>query len=196
MQIRNTKEAYGLIAILLHWIIAVGFLGAYIAVYYRHWFTEDKTPENWTALQLHLSFGVTIGTFVLLRVIWRAMNPAPVELGKTELERLAARVVHWTLYAVMMVMPFTGYLGTGAATEWFFLFEIPKFQDTALYSAVVTDWLRLTWEEFEAPIDLVHKTSGAWFVWVLITVHIVAALYHHFARRDEVLRRMLGKAQA
>ena len=72
MQIRNTRETYGLIAILLHWIVAVGFIASYAAVYYRRWFTEAKTPENWTALQLHLSVGVTIAVFVLLRVIWRA----------------------------------------------------------------------------------------------------------------------------
>ena len=192
MQIKNTKDAYGSIAILLHWIIAAGFLAAYVAVYYRRWFTEEKTPENWTALQLHLSVGVTIAAFVLLRVIWRAMNSPPDELGRTQFERVAARAVHWVLYAIMIVMPITGYMGTGVATEYFFAFEIPKFSDTALYDAVVTNQLGLSWEEFEPPVDFVHKQSGAYLVWVLIAVHTGAALYHHFARRDNVLRRMLG----
>lgn len=143
-------------------------------------------------MQLHLSFGVTIAAFVLLRVIWRVMNRAPDELGKTQFERTAARSVHWVLYAIMIVMPITGYMGTGVATEYFFTVEIPKFSDTALYNAVVTETLQLTWEEFEPPVDFVHKQSGAYFVWVLILVHAGAALYHHFGRKDNVLRRMLG----
>ena len=74
---KNTHKDYGLIAKTIHWLTALLFLGAYLSVYYRHWFTEVKTPENWNALQIHLSFGVTISVLVLLRVIWRLMNIAP-----------------------------------------------------------------------------------------------------------------------
>ena len=90
MQIRNTRETYGLIAIVLHWVVAVGFLASYVSVYYRQWFTEAKTPENWTALQLHLSVGVTIAVFVLLRVIWKARNVTLVDAPGTPLEHRAA----------------------------------------------------------------------------------------------------------
>jgi cytochrome b561 len=69
MQIKNTHDNYGFIAKLLHWGIAVLILGSYISVYYRQWFTEEKTPENWNVLQLHLSIGVSIGALVLLRII-------------------------------------------------------------------------------------------------------------------------------
>jgi len=58
--LRNSATHYGSIARTLHWLTALLFLLAYIAVYYRQWFTEARTPENWTALQLHLSFGVTL----------------------------------------------------------------------------------------------------------------------------------------
>ena len=64
MNLKNTKENYGTIAKTLHWFIAILFLVSYISVYYRQWFTEEKTPENWTALQIHLSIGVTIFVFV------------------------------------------------------------------------------------------------------------------------------------
>ena len=55
MSLKNTAQAYGSIAKWFHWTTAGLFLASYMAVYYRHWFTEEKTPENWTALQLHLS---------------------------------------------------------------------------------------------------------------------------------------------
>jgi uncharacterized membrane protein YjfL (UPF0719 family) len=50
MDFKNTANHYGSIAKYLHWGTAVLFLASYISVYYRHWFTEEKTPENWTAL--------------------------------------------------------------------------------------------------------------------------------------------------
>jgi len=194
MQLRNSREAYGLIAITLHWVIAAGFLAAYVAVYYRRWLTVPETPANLTALQLHLSFGVTIAAFVLLRVIWKLMSIRPQDPPGSRLEHLASHAMHWTLYFIMVMMPITGYLGTGVATNFFFLFEIPKFADTALFKTVVEGWMGLTFKEFEAPIDFIHKNSGAYIVWVLVLLHAGAALYHHYIRRDFVLARMLSPA--
>jgi len=57
MSLKNTADNYGSIAKWLHWGTAILFLGSYLSVYYRQWFTEAKTPENWTVLQLHLSCG-------------------------------------------------------------------------------------------------------------------------------------------
>ena len=94
MSIRNTAENYGSIAKWLHWLTALLFLGSYISVYYRHWFTEAKTPENWTALQLHLSIGVTIAVVVVLRILWKIANRAPEPEPGTRLEHLAAKLGH------------------------------------------------------------------------------------------------------
>ena len=73
----------------------------------------------------------------------------------------------------------------------FFLIEIPRFADTYLFSTVVEGWMGLTWEQFEAPMDFIHKKGGAYVVWVLIAAHAAAALYHHYIRKDVVLKRML-----
>ena len=192
MNYKNTNDRYGLIAIALHWIVALGFLAAYVAVYYRHWFTEVNTPENWTALQLHLSFGLSVAVFVILRLIWKSMNKPPKDLPGTKFEHFAAHTMHYILYAIMIVMPLTGYFGTGVNTEFFLQFEIPKFADTAIYKTVVEDYLGSTWETFEPPMDWVHKRGGEYFVWVMILAHASAALYHHFIRKDDVLKRMLS----
>ena len=46
-------------------------------------------------------------------------------------------------------------------------------------------------ETFENPIDFIHKeVLGAWLVWMLIAGHIMAALYHHFVRKDRTLKKM------
>ncbi len=46
MTIKNTKQNYSSIAKYLHWMIVFLFLMSYCTVYFRHWFTEEKTPEN------------------------------------------------------------------------------------------------------------------------------------------------------
>ena len=160
MAFKNTKNSYGSIAKWIHWAIAVLFLCSYCAVYYRHWFTEEKTPENWLALQLHLSFGITIAAVVVLRIIWRNLNQTPDQEPGTKIAHLAAHLGHYALYAVMILMPLTGYIGTGVNTEFFNLFDIPKFEATSLYQTLVTNWMGLSFEEFEEPIDFFHKEDN------------------------------------
>ena len=192
MALQNTMMSYGSVAKFLHWFIAALFLTAYCAVYYRHWFTVEKTPANMTALQLHLSFGISIATFVLLRVIWRFFNTVPAEPAGTRLEHFAAKSGHILLYFFMIAMPITGYIGTGLATDFFYIFQIPKFEDTALFQWMVVDTFGITFKEFEKPVDFFHKDiGGALLVWLLIIVHICAAFFHHFYKQDQVLIRML-----
>ena len=91
----------------------------------------------------------------------------------------------------MIVMPVTGYIGTGVNTEYFFIFDILKFEDTQLFVSLISDRLGITFKEFEEPIDLIHKEIlGAWVVWLLILGHILAALYHQFFKKDRTLYKM------
>ena len=191
MNIKNNADNYGSIAKWLHWLTALLFLGSYISVYYRHWFTEKKTPENWTALQLHLSIGVTIAVIVALRIIWRIANRVPDLEPGTRFEHMAAHAGHYTLYAIMIIMPITGYLGTGANTEYFFMFDIPKFENTQLFETLVSNGIGISFEDFEKPIDFVHKNIlGEWLVWILIVGHVSAAMYHHLVKKDRTVRKM------
>lgn len=96
----------------------------------------------------------------------------------------------------MIAMPITGYLGTGTEAHYFFTYHIPKFEDTALYDWLVAGMLNLSFDEFEEPIDFFHKEiGGALLVWILIAIHVSAALYHHFIKRDRTLRKMLPGAK-
>ena len=191
MQIKNTRENYGVIAKCFHWITALLILGSYTSVYYRHWFTEEKTPENWNALQLHLSIGISIGVIVLLRVIWRSMNTVPDQEPGTVLQQKAAKIGHYVLYALIIIMPITGYLGTGAATDYFFMFEIAKFSDTAFSQVLLDKVLATNYEDFEKVMDFIHKDLlGECILWILILGHIGMALYHHYVKQDRTLKKM------
>jgi len=196
MSYKNTAQDYGRIARWLHWATAVLFLMAYCAVYYRHWFTEKQTPENIVALNLHLSAGISIGVFVILRIAWRFMNVQPALEPGPRWQQILAHTGHVALYAIMILMPLSGYFGTGRATDFFYLFTIPKFEDTWMFDVLVWDFLGMTFDEFEKPIDFFHKEiMGAWLVWILITGHAVAAIYHHRVLKDRTLTKMTGGKQ-
>jgi len=188
----NTAENYGRVAKWIHWITALLFLVAYFAVYYRELFTERKTPENLAALQIHMSVGITVGVIVILRIIWRNMNIQPtLEPGPLWQQRLA-RWTHYSLYAVMILMPISGYLKTGIGNDYFYLFHLPKFEDTWMFRVFVHDWLGMTFKEFRKPVNIFHEDiMGAVVVWMLIAGHAAAAMYHHFKLKDRTLVRMI-----
>ena len=90
----------------------------------------------------------------------------------------------------MFLMPLTGYLGTGGATNLYF-FSLPAFKDTAIFQAVFVNGLGISWESFEPPLDAFHHFVGGNVLWILIIMHVGAAIYHHLIMRDATLERMV-----
>ncbi len=195
-EIENNRNRYGMVAQALHWIVALLFVAAFAAVYFRNWFTEPGTATNLSALQLHLSIGISVLVFAGLRLWWRLRSRMmPDELPGSRLEHLGAKLVHVGLYGVMIAMPVTGYVGTGVDTDFFGIATVPRFADTPLFDVAVGRGMGLTFEEFERPIDWLHKTLGELLVLALVGLHVAAALYHQYIRRDDVMRRMLPRAK-
>ncbi len=198
MSLKNTAENYGLIAKWFHWGTAVLFLFSYAFIYYEIWFTPRRPPPGvepdpvyWFTLQVHLSIGMTLFVLIALRIFWNFMNRnMPAEEPGTKLEHWATRAGHYALYAIMIIMPLTGYVGTGNDTHFFFLFNIPRFQDTPLFS-LIGDNLGMTFEELEVYIDFVHKQLlGIWVTPILLAVHVSAALWHHYGKKDRTIYKM------
>lgn len=188
----TTTLRYNTLAILFHWATAALFLVAYVAVYYRIWFTTLGKPDNIVTISLHTFAGVAIGLIAILRLLWRRIVPPPEFETGPVIEHLAAKAMHHVLYFFMIFMPITGYLGLSVPIGFGFAeIGIPKFQDTALYRWLVTECLGLTWKEWETPIDRMHHTAGGLVIWMLVAIHAAAALFHHYVRHDDVLSRMI-----
>ena len=192
MILKNTDDRYGLIAIAFHWIVAAAFIVNYAVIYYLDWFVTPRTDDARMLMFYHKAIGVSVLTFVALRIIWKFMNKQPKDVPGTRFEHFAAHAAHVLLYAAMVIIPLTGYLGTGGPSQLFFTIEIPRFADTDIFKTVVEGWMGLTWKQFEQPIDFIHKKGGTYVVSVLIATHAGAALYHHFVRKDMVLKRMIS----
>ena len=92
--------------------------------------------------------------------------------------RYAAGLVHGLLYAFMLGMPLVGWLVLSASGKPvpFFFFELP--------SLVAPD------ESLADQAENLHEAVGQ-AGYFLIALHAAAALFHHYVRRDDTLRRML-----
>ncbi|WP_416394690.1 cytochrome b [Allohahella sp. A8] len=179
MQLRNSEHGYGLVAVTLHWLVAITVfamfgLGLYMVDldYYDPWYTD--------APDLHRSAGVLLFVLVILRLLWRLVNQRPAPLaGHRQFERVAAVVVHGFLYLDLFIVMVSGYListADGRGIEVFGLFEVP-----ALLAAE---------KGREELAGLVHWYAALALV-AMAGVHAAAALKHHFVDRDQTLMRML-----
>jgi cytochrome b561 len=192
MPLRNTSSRFGSISKLFHWTSAAAFIAAYVVVYYVIWFMDDTSDESLPVLNIHWVLGLLVGFLVLPRLAWRMLEVEPDATPGSRLEHRLAKWAHWGLYGLLILMPLTGYIGTGAPTD-FGVFTVTGFNETALFQ-----WISLrfdvSWDAFEAPIDVLHHFVGKWLAWVVVALHVSAALYHHWVRRDGVLTRMLPQS--
>ena len=119
----------------------------------------------------------------VVRLAVRVLHGEPVpEDGIPPWQTATARVTHWLLYLLLFVIPILGWLNAswrGMPIVMFGL-ELP-----ALMAKRAPGW---GWT------GDVHGLLANYVMLVLVGLHVAAALYHHFVRRDGVLQRMLPGA--
>ncbi|MFM7349557.1 MAG: cytochrome b [Erythrobacter sp.] len=175
---RNTTAKYSGLAMLLHW----GIGALVIAQWLISEAAEDapSKAEQGAIMANHFSLGAVIFVLVAVRLIWRQVSPPPASLNHSPWERTLAKVVHYTFYALLLVMPMAGWVAMSSFGEGvgvFGLFTLPPLP-------VGVDPAR-----GEAIFEL-HGTAGIALL-VLIAFHALAALKHQFVDKDGTLFRML-----
>jgi cytochrome b561 len=177
MQLRNTSGRWGSVAQFLHWLIVALIITQVILA-----LTASRLhgAAKLAMLARHKSVGITILMLAGLRLMWRLVNPTP-PLPSTlkPYERSLAHFTHAALYVLIFAMPITGWImssARGFPVSWFKLFQLPDLvaKNRPLYEAMLETHKALAW------------TLGA-----VATLHLLAALKHHFVLKDTVLRRML-----
>lgn len=171
-------HCYSRTAIVLHWLIAVMVLGQ-LAL---GWWMIDipKSPPGVRAywFNIHKSIGLTIAILVIVRVAWRMTHPAPaLPAAMPAWQRYAAKVSHFGLYACLVIMPVTGYLGSS-----FTKYPIVYFGNKLPHWG----WDAPAWKELCSDIHYGTVTV----LMILIAVHIAAAMKHLLINRDGVFQRM------
>ena len=181
-----SARRYSAVAILLHWVSALGVLVLIgLGLTMTH---ADLAPlRQFQLYQWHKSVGITVLALTALRVLWRLTHRPPTHpAGMPARERRAAGAAHALLYLLLIGLPLTGWAVVSLSP-----FNIP----TVLYGLV--PWPHLPLADLvpdpdaaEGLLKRVHAL-GAWFLAALLAVHVAAALRHHLLLRDDVLRRML-----
>lgn len=178
MQLKNTSKYYGLVSIVIHWLMAIAIIGMFgLGV----WMVDLDYYDPWyhRGLWLHQSIGMVLLLLLMFRLLWRLSSPIPEMMG-VWWEKLVAIWVHRGHYLLMAVLMMTGYLMTtayGRGVDMFGWFEFP-----ALFPA---DKGR------ETTLGFYHMMI-AWGYMAYIGMHAAAALKHHFIDKDTTLLRMIG----
>jgi cytochrome b561 len=181
---RKASYQYSLIAILLHWAIAILILGVLVLGYVMT--RPDIDPaRQFYLFQWHKSFGLLVLALALVRVAQRmlARRVLPVE-GLHPLEAVASSSTHRLLLLLTVAVPLAGWTVASVST-----LDIPTF----MFNLFVVPHLPLSKsgaaEDFWATV---HATL-AYGMLALVALHASAAIYHHVWRRDDVLMRMVGR---
>jgi cytochrome b561 len=181
MQWKNTTGQFGLMAVGLHWLVALCVftlfgLGLWMTGldYYHAGYKQ--------APLLHKSIGILLFFVVIFRLFWRWITPPPVALSNHKpWEIQLARLVHLLLYVLLLAIMISGYListADGRAIDVFDWFSIPASITSIPHQEDLAGWIHLV---------LASLLVG------LALLHAAAALKHHFIDRDRTLVRILGR---
>jgi len=180
--LRNTSTSYGLVAILLHWLMAVVIFAMFAL---GLWMVELNYYDSWyhDAPYIHKAVGMLLLFGLIFRLIWRLTNSRPNLMGAAW-EQFVALLVHRMHYLLLFTLTITGYLiptAEGVGIDVFGLFTVPA---SFSFSKAQADL-----------IGLIHLYA-AWAVMALAAAHAGAALKHHFIDKDITLLRMFGKTNS
>ena len=173
MNILNSEERYGLISIIFHWLMALIIIATFIlGLNLKHNF-----QYYYEVLALHNSLGITIFLLALLRVAWRYINIKPIPLPNKPILMKIATLTHIFFYIIFFTLPITGYILTNLQGDivLFYGYSFPEVleQNRGLKNYVHT----------------IHDYVGN-ILLILFSLHVLGALYHHFIKKDNTLRRI------
>lgn len=189
MPTRNSFLRYGNVAMAFHWTIALLIAVNLLLGFYFANVMGSHDPGFFAVVQLHKSIGLTVLVLSVLRLGWRLVNPIPplpADFGTPM--RIVARGTHYLFYVLIIGVPLLGWSVVsssprGTPTLYFGLFQWPHIPFLA--SLPRTEKRQYVELFATAHAYLAYSAFG------LLMLHVSAALWHHFARRDDVLKRML-----
>ena len=171
MQLKSTPTRYGAIAIAIHWVTALAIIGLLASGLIMDR-VGDETVRS--MLPVHAIMGGLILVLTLVRIgwwVWGDRHPVPLP-GQPRLQELAAKLVHLLLYVAIIVLA-----ASGMATM-------------ALSGAVPALLAGAPLPDFDGLLPRSTHGLVARLLIALFAVHVAAALYHQFIRRDRLLGRM------
>ena len=176
----NTERTYGSVTKTIHWLMAVMVLSMIPMGIVANGMA-DADPMKPFLFSIHKTLGVVIFFLAIARIAWAFRQPKPGGLHPDrKAETFLAELVHWLLYASLIVVPLSGWIHH-AATSGFAPIWWPFGQNLPF-----------------VPKDegLAHTAASLHIIFERVLVlsfllHFAGALKHHFVDKDDTLRRML-----
>ena len=174
--LKNTNEMYGNVAKFLHWLI---FILLFFMIILGFFLGDIPKDYQFFAYNMHKLTGLTILVLMILRGLWALINIKPALPSDTlPWQRSLERSVHLLLYFTVLAMPIAGWVGSAAAGR------PPRIGSLALNLPIAPN-KALVETSFQ-----IHYLLAILLI-TLFCVHVGAALYHHYIRKDQILHRML-----
>lgn len=177
----NKTQYYTRTAQVLHWLMAIIFIAAWVIGFYSGNFLSYDVDGSFkgSVITLHKNIATTIIFLVMIRIFWRYTHPAP-KLPNTmpPTMKYLAHAGHLALYFMLLALPITGCLyswSAGHPAPVLYLFNLPT--------------LITTNPEVTAIVKPLHIYLS-WAAGFLLVGHILAALKHHFIDKDNILNSM------
>jgi len=177
MSLMNTATTYGFLTKFLHWMVFFLVLVMLLLGFFMGAVHNDALHNN--VVNVHKLIGIIILGLMVCRVFWSMMDPRPHLLyAVPRWQHYAERWTHVGLYVVLIIMPILGWVGSVAGGH------PPYFLNYTLNLPI--------------PANQMLKTTAftghlivAYVIIILVSIHVLAALYHFFIKKDSVLQRML-----
>jgi cytochrome b561 len=158
-------------------------VAVYACIELRVLYPKGSDPRD-ALKSWHFMLGLSVFVLVWIRLLVRVGQTTPKSLfTERSWQFFAAKWTHIALYLLMISMPLMGWLilsGEGKPVP-FYGMTLPALM------AENRDLAKL--------IEEVHETVGT-LGYVLIAIHTLAALFHHYFLKDKTLARMLPRRKS
>ncbi len=173
---------YSTTAKCFHWLTVAGI----VMLFTLGWIMVDLqlSPDKLKYYAWHKWLGCTVFALTVARLLWRTTHPVPpLPDDLPPATRYMANAMHICLYVTLLAMPIIGWLRSSAEGISVVLFGVVSLPDVIEKDKTLAETL-----------EFAHW-AGSWFLLTLILGHSLAALGHHFLRRDKVLTSMLPRCR-
>jgi cytochrome b561 len=163
-------------AVVLHWLIAALLLVEFAHGWWMQEIPKQPAGVRADAFNQHKSVGLVLLALALVRLGWRLAHRPPALPATARWQALAAKGNHALLYAMMLAMPLSGYLGSvfsGYPIKWFGV-TLPAW-----------GWSDPGIKEFMSSVHL----ATSWILLVSFCLHVAGTIKHSLAG-DAVMARM------
>lgn len=180
------RGRYTPVGVTFHWLMAAVVIFQLVSGWWMERYLAGS--DKLAAYAVHTQIGLTLLVLGLLRLLWRTLVPGPVnDADMPPLASKLAHATHITFYVLFTVLPLSGWAMWSAirpAQPLYLagLLPVPAmpFHDLSrAWQFAILDWA------------LTIHVAGVVLLSVLVVLHVLAALKHHFVNRDDVFEGML-----